>query len=96
MKRLKLIAMTTLITAWSKELTDKSREVLGSRANECRATIKVYDTLENRQRLMDIYDCSYKSILPIYLEEGYYKIVTENFQGRRLKKYFSKNNYPMT
>ena len=45
---------------------------------------------------MDIYDCSYKSILPIYLEEGYYKIVTENFQGRRLKKYFSKNNYPMT
>jgi hypothetical protein len=60
--------MTTLITACSKEPTHKSRDVLVSITNECWATIKVYDTLENRQGLMDIYDCSYKSILPIYLD----------------------------
>ena len=90
MKLLKLITMATLITACSKEPAYKSKEVLVSITNECRATIRVYDTLENRQRLMDIYDCSYKSILPIYLDEGYYKIVAEIFQGRRVKKNFTQ------
>lgn len=88
--------MITIITACSKEQQIKSREVLISITNECRAKIKVYDTLDNRQRLMDIYDCSYKSILPIYLDEGNYRIIAENFQGKMVKKNFKKRSFSQT
>jgi hypothetical protein len=45
---------------------------------------------------MDIYDCSCKSILPINLEGGNYKIEAEKFQRKRVKKYFTKKRYTMT
>jgi hypothetical protein len=93
MKLTKIIALTTIISSCGKEPTNVSKEVLVSITNQCRTTMKVYDTLENRQRLIDIYDCSYKSILLIYLDEGYYKIVAENFQGRRVRKNFKKGKY---
>ena len=93
---IKIIAMATIITACSKEQPTPSREVLVSITNECRAKLLVYDTSEQHQKLMDIYDCSYKSILPIYLDEGYYKIVAENFQGKKVKKTFTKSRYAMT
>jgi hypothetical protein len=44
------------------------------------AKLLVYDTSKQHQKLMDIYDCSYKSILPIYLNEGYKKSLQKIFR----------------
>jgi len=88
-----IIAMATIITACGKQEPTLSQEVLVSITNECRAKLLVYDTSEQHQKLMDICDCSYKSILPIYIDEGYYKIITENFQEKKVP---IKSRYAIT
>jgi hypothetical protein len=79
---LRPIAMATIIVACSKEVKTPLREVLILITNKVRVKLLIYNTADLHPKLMDIYYCSYKSILPIYLGIGNYKIVAENFRGK--------------
>ena len=63
--------------------------------NECRAQIKIYDISDSRQYLNEIYDCSYISFLQLKLAPGKYKLVAETYQGRTVKKEFTKTYLAM-
>ncbi|KAA9037157.1 hypothetical protein FW778_17155 [Ginsengibacter hankyongi] len=83
---------TIILLACSKERPQTSNELLIRISNECRAKIKIYDTAE-LNKLSDVYDCTYQSILPIQLRPGRYKIVAENQQMKKVSILFKKENY---
>jgi hypothetical protein len=87
-----IIAMT--ISACTKSDV-ASPEVTITLVNECRAQIKIYDITDSRQYLNEIYDCSYISTLRIKLNQGRYKLVAETYQGRSIKKEFTKSYLAM-
>jgi hypothetical protein len=81
----------TIVQSCSKDQIP-SDEVLVSITNECRCKIKVYD-MNQRNVLQDIFDCSYKSILPLKLKPGKWKIVAETYQSKTITKLFTKGLY---
>jgi len=89
---LQIIIMTmTILQSCTKDQVP-SDEVLISITNECRCKIKVYD-MNQRNVLQDIFDCSYKSILPLKLKPGKWKIVAETYQSKTITKLFTKGLY---
>ena len=84
--------MTTILLACTKQQPQPSNELLICLSNECRAKIKIYDTVDSF-KLSDIYDCSYQKLLQIQLKPGKYKIVAENQQMKKVTKLFKKENY---
>jgi len=70
-----------------------SDEVILSIANECRATIKLYNYDSGKQYLSDMFDCSYVSILALKIQPGKYKVKAETFRGKVVEKIFTKGPY---
>lgn len=89
---MKTFLIMILLISCNKATPTPSDEVLLNITNECRCRIKVY-TLDDRQYLSDVFDCSYISHISIKLKPGMYKIKAENYQGKIVSKEFKKEYF---
>lgn len=96
MRQIKLLIMFAFLFGSCKKSVEErhSKEVLITVLNTCICTIVFSDTTTGRTQ-KEIWDCSEIKTLPVYLNEGIYKVVAEG-EGKKAELFYLKKKVAQT